>query len=880
MSWFGRCRSFLSRRSRRPPDADLDEELRLHLELEIEKHVAAGLSLDDASRRAKLRLGNRTRVVENTRAVWRVVWWDDLQQDLRLAFRLIRKQWQFSLLVIAILAVGTGANTAVFSVANAVLLKPVPARDPDRLAWVFVNRLSNIPEPVFQDFRNATTTLSGLAGFQHVELSVHQDDAPRVVEGAVVSGNYFTVLGVQPARGRPILADDEDVGRSRQVAVISYGMWHRQYGGAPDAVGRTVLVNGQPFTIIGVAPERFVGVLSPSKVDVWIPVGTRGLEPPSLLGIGRLQPDVTLPEVRAELSLLKGRFSEAEPETHYESSIDVYAADEPHPILVTVAPFLLLLLGLVVLVLLVACFNLASMLLARSTGRLHEIGIRLALGANRNRVTRQLLTEAALLTLMGTASGTALAVWVTTVLTRTGVAFPVGPNLALDATIDWRVFAFACATAVVSMATFALAPVLQATRTAVLPALRREVPPTGGRRLSRTRAALITAQLAISVVLLSAAGLLLESWRNAATTDIGFNPDPVLAVRVNPEAAGYDAPRRRAFYQALVGRLSDVPGAVAASAVEIVPLTFNARSTILLRRGDDVPARDDPARRDPPYVNNVGPGYFRTVGIPLLAGRDFTPADTSDARRVTIVNETLAARYWPREDPVGHRLRRLTGLPPFSEYEVEVIGVVANAKYQVVGEEPRAFAYFSLPQSDADEVTILVRRDEGPLTLLPAVRDLLARVDPNVPIMDERPLGALTTLSLLPITVAGTFVGTLGLLTLLLATIGISGVLLFVVRQRTREIGVRMALGVTAAGVRRLVISQTLRWVVIGCLIGIPVSLGLSGLATSLLYDVSPTDPLAFTAAVIVLACVGMVASLVPARRAVRIDPMTALRVE
>ncbi len=406
--------------------------------------------------------------------------------------------------------------------------------------------------------------------------------------------------------------------------------------------------------------------------------------------------------------------------------------------------------------------------------------------------------------------------------------------------------------------------------------------PLTGRRLSRTRALLITAQLALSVVLLTATGLLLQSWRNAAEADLGFDPAPVLAVGVTPGAAGYDEVRRRSFYQALAAELPGLPG-VTASAVEIVPLTLSSRSALLLRPGEEIPSRSARAARAARAArwNRVSPGYFRTLGIPLLAGRDFTLADGPGAPAVMVVDQTLADRFWPGESPLGRRLRLLQPPLPFSETEVTVVGMVANATYARVGEATTPFAYFPLLQSSPQQVTVLATRGAGdPLALLPLMRGLLDRVDPNVPTSGENRLGSLTGLSVLPVSTAGVLVGVLGLLTLALAAIGITGVLLYLVHQRTSEIGLRMALGATPAGVTRLVVGHSLRWVTTGLVIGTVASLALSRLVSSFLYDVSPTEPAAFAGAVLLLALVGVLASLGPARRACRTDPMTALRAE
>jgi predicted permease len=829
--------------------------------------------------RARGRIGHRPLSAESTGGVWRWGWFDDLRRDVRLAARLLLKQWRFSALAILVLALGTGANTTIFSVANALLFKPLPVQQPERLAWIYGGDLSNIPHGVYRDYRDAMTTVTGLAGFGNRATGLRVDDVARVVSGQVVTGNYFDVLGIRPWAGRLVRASDAVAGGSREVVVISHQLWQRQFDGDHGVVGRTVGINGRPFEVVGVAPPRFHGVLIPFGADLWIPAMTPGAEPPSLHVIGRMSDGATARVVAAEVSTLRERFARTDPDRHVFETMTVIPASGQPPVMGAVAPFVFPLLGLVTLALLVACFNLASLLLARSSARGHEVGVRLALGAGRGRIVRQLLTESVLLTVVGAAVGLMLARWVSGVLSAVSLPLPELAAMTLDVDVDWRVFLFASGSAVVAVLTFGVTPALQTTRVSAQQALGREASALGGRRSSRIRAVLISAQLALSVVLLTATGLLLQSWRNAVTTDLGFDPEPVLAVGVNPAAGGYDGARRQAFYQALAEQLPSLPGAMAASAVEIVPLTMSSRTALLLKPGEEEPPLRDFAATAP-RSNTVTPGYFETLGIPLLAGRDFAVSDGPAAAGVTIVDDRLANRLWPGENPLGRRLRRLTGPLPLTETEVEVVGVVANAKYATVGEVSPAFAYFPLLQANPGDVTILIRGLGDPLGALPAVRDLLGRVDPNIPIMGENRLSALTALSLIPVSAAGVLVGAIGMLTVLLAAIGVTGVLMYLVRQRTAEIGLRMALGASAPTIARLVVGQSARWMLVGLCIGVTASVALSRFVGSFLYGVSPTEPAVIAVAAMLLTLVGALASLIPARRAWRIDPMSALRTD
>ena len=610
MSWLRRWQDLWSRKGRRPPDTDLDEELRLHLELEIEKHLAAGVAPDEASRRAKRRLGNRTRVVERTRAVWRVVWWDDMRQDLHLASRLMAKQWQFSLLAISVLALGTGANTAVFSAANAVLFKPLPVEAPDRLVWVYRSGAGRMAYETYRDYREAATTVSELAGFGSLPLSVRLDGVLQRTQIGIVSGNYFVVLGIQPTRGRLIRPDDEGSDRSRRVAVVSHDFWQHRLDGDPAVVGRTIIINGEVFVITGVTPVGFRGVSVPIREDLWIPVLSSGASRSPVQVIGRLRTGVLPERAAAEFQTLADRFDNESSGPPRHSPITVVTADRPPPFIGgLVENFAFLLMAMVGLVLLVACFNLASLLLARSSTRTHEVGVRLALGAGRGRVVRQLLTESALLTVVGAIVGLGIALWVarwvSSLTLNLDLTGPFAITLALDASLDWRVLSYTAIIAVGCLLTFALVPALHATRTDVLPALRGAVGQAGERQRSRIRTVLITAQLAVSVLLLTVAGLLLQSWWNAATTEIGFDPESVLVARVDPGLRGHDADEARQFYGALAPRLAALPDAEAASITSLVPLSGTGRIAVLLKSD----------QADPPPGERLGPDQQEASGV-------------------------------------------------------------------------------------------------------------------------------------------------------------------------------------------------------------------------------------------------------------------------
>ena len=844
MRWRDRLAAML-----RPPESDLDAELQFHFDAEVEANLDAGMSPAEARRSARRKLGNQLRIREDTDAVWRWQWLDDIGRDVRLALRRLVRQPGFSVLAIAILALGTGANTAVFSAANTVLFKsPVPGQD--AVVWAYFRNQISVSYDDFEHYRDRTTTMQ-LASFQSLPLSIDLGSGAESGQVGIVSGNYFDVTGTQPTLGRTLLSDDERPDRSE-----------------------------------GVAAAGFEGTSIFTRDDVWIPARSLDLPFARAQTIGRLNDGVTPAQARTELQTIYDRLADAATRPMRPLEAVVTPADGPTPIVTDIAgPYALLLVALVGLVLVIACFNLASLLLARSASRTQEIGVRLALGAGRSQVVRQLVTEGLLLTTGGLLVGLLLAYLVVDQLNgftfHASVLGPFPSRVSLGAVFDWQVMAFSLAAASLAVLTFALTPALQTTRADVVSALRREVSPTTTRRVARVRAVLITAQLSVSVLLLTATGLLLQSWGNAASTDVGFDPDPVLTVRVDPQLRGYDGETGRRFYDTLVRRLGELPGAHSATLVSNVPMGGVLAVTTLVPPGAPVPPPNERGPGSPFGVssNLIAPGYFATVGIPVLADRDFTLEDGPDAPSVVIVNEAFATQRWGNQSPLGQRLFRPNS-PLDQEATVEVVGVVANSKYMAVTEPPRTHVYFPLLQSYSRFGSVLVRADGDPMELRPAVQDLVATIDPDMATPNADRLRELTRVSLLPIQIAGVLLGVVGALTLVLAAVGVAGVLGYLVRQRTREIGVRIALGASPRAVVALVAGYSLRWMGMGLGVGILASLALGRFVAGLLYEIEPTDPTSFALTALVFLLVGGLASLIPVRAALSTDPMTALRTE
>jgi predicted permease len=832
-------------------------------------------------------------------------------QDVRHGIRLLARAPGFTLVTLIALAVGIGANATVVSVANALLVRPLPVHEPSQVVRLFAGRHSAAPIPDIFEYARATRTLDGLVPYNPAAVSLRTGtNAPEPLFAEFVGGNYFDVLGVRAALGRTFLPTEARTPGSSPVAVLTHHGWQRKFGGDAGAIGREAIINGHAFTIVGVMPPEFTGMMSPLTPDVFLPLmmdpvlypGTNRLTERSTSAqmIGRMKPGVTVAQVQAEMNTIHqawlrdrsgtagaaGTVAGAAAEASELRPLTVYQARTlPPEFSGPIALFIGLLTVLSAMVLLIACLNVTNLLLSRSTARVSELGIRLAMGAGRGRLVRQLLTESALLALGGGAIGVAMAYGSTAMINR--VTLPAPVPIVFNVTPDWRVLIATFAVSTFCALAFGLAPALTASRGAVAAALRRDSTRGSGHGRSRLRALFLVSQVSLSLVLLVVAALLVRSVMTARTLDVGFEQDRVLALTVDLSVRGYTAERGRAFYRTLEERLAALPGMRAVNVIDTVPLTLSNSASPMIREGLTPPP---PGRRDGlvmVYHNNVGPRHFDTLRIPLVAGRDFTPRDTEETTPVVIINETLARAMWPGEHAaaaVGKRLRPHYGNPGPSEAlppMLEVVGVARNSKYVTVGEDARPFLFFPFEQQGyAKRASVLMRVDGNPSAFAPAARAAVREIDPELPLFDLGPMSDQTSISLLPIRLAASFLAGLGSLVLALAAIGLYGVLSFLVRLRTKEIGIRMALGADRPRVLRTVMGDAARWLAWGLGVGLALSLALTPLVAGMLYGVSPRDWLTFVGVSALLTAVGIAASLVPALRASRVDPLTALRAE
>lgn len=820
--------------------------------------------------------------------------------DLRLAWRRTAASPGFALASVLSLGLGIGAVTTLASVVQSVLLRPLPVAEPERVVAVYTSDYSGpaygaSSYPDYLDFR-ASGVFAGLVAFQTAPLGLAADGASARAWAEFVTGDYFATLGIPVARGRALSPADDRAG-APPVTVVSHALWQRLFGGDAGALGRTVTLSGRPFTVVGVAEPGFAGLTRGLAMDVWVPMAARaalGADPRTLesrgdrglLLFGRLPAGVPLAAAEARLRTVAGSLREAHPQEWTDvrqqprriALLPEWQARLQPMLAGPVQVFLALLGGIAVLVLLTACANVASLFLARLVRRRREVGVRLSLGAGRGRLVRQFLAETLLVALLGGALGTLLAYAATGALASARLPLPV--PVALDVQPDLRVLAFALAVSLAAGLGLGLLPSLAAARTDVLPGLKDAAPARfGGGRL---RGAFVVAQVALSLVLVCGAFLFLRGLGRAAAIDPGFDAAPVLAVPADLVLSGYDEARTAAFEDRVRERAGGVDGVTAvalAANVHLDPL-----STV--RRGLTIEGYARSADEDMEvHAAAVGAGFFETLGLPLVRGRGFTAADRPGAPLVAVVNETFARRYWPGQDAIGRRLSTSGPEGPF----LHVVGVARDAKYATLGEDPKAFFYVAFAQDhrfvrslgEFLPATVLVRTAGGdPRTRAAAVSQAVQDVDPRLAVAPARPLADLVGLSTLPSRIAGTVLLAFGAVGLGLAALGLSGVVAQSVAQRTREFGVRVAIGARRGQIVRLALDEGLRLVGAGLVLGLALGLVLARLASSLLFGLSTVDPVTFVGAPALLLAVAAGAAWLPARRASRVDPVACLRSE
>jgi predicted permease len=808
---------------------------------------------------------------------------DTLLQNLRYAGRQMRRNPGFSVVVVVTIALGIGATTAIFSLANALLLRPLPVHEPGRLIGMVEVRESTDDTYAcsyarIMEYREGVGEVVRFGAHGFSQLAFQAGDEARVLAGGFVTGDYFDLLGLVPAHGRFIVADEEVSGVPEPVAVISHALWQREFGGDPGVLGTTIRLNSQPVTVVGVAPAGFQGVERGFALDLWVPIPMYAVLNPGsdiyhpnrefwLVGLGRLLPGYDAAAAEAVLSGIALGMEERSEWARGVVGVRVSPLTGVQPSFVgPLRLFFGLLLAAAGLVLLIACVNVAGMLLAQGTGRRREVAVRLALGAERRRLMGQLLTETTVLFLAGGAAGVLLASWLTRMLSTLPQRMPGELSMvSLDVGMDARVIAFGLLLAGGTALLFGLAPALRATRPELVSALKEGLGATA--RRSRLRSAFVAGQIALCTLLLVSAGLLVRSLQSALAIDPGMDAHGVVVAAVDIGPHGYDEARGRLFFQQLRERLEARPEVQSVALAGQVPLTFTQNVYSVAIPGHETPEGGQTFSID---LNIVSGGYFGVLRIPV-EGRAFTAADGPDAARVAIVNRTMADRFWPGGDAVGQYVR-------MGGAEVEIVGVAADGKYHRLVEDPIPYMYLPFGQSYQANMMVHVRA-AGPVAPIPSLmRRELALVDATVPLHAPASLERAVRISLLPQRLAAMVIGSLGALGLLLAAVGLYGVLAFVVGQRTREFGVRMALGAGASHVFRLVFGQAGALVLTGLGVGLVLAFGATRLLSTLLVNVSPTDPATFVLVALVLGAVALLAAYGPARRATRVDPLITLK--
>lgn len=867
----------MHRAGRERKEEDLERELRAHLDLEAEGRREDGLEPEEARYAARRAFGNATLVKETIRDMSGWTLFEQFGQDLRYGARLLRRSPAFSIVAILTLALGIGANTAIFSVVNAVLLRPLPFPEPDRLVRLWESQPAkgyhgNVVNPFnFLTWRERTRSFQSMAAISGSTSNITGEGEPLAIDGMRVSPEFFSVLGVAPFLGRAFTAEDGIPGRDSSV-ILGYGFWQSRYAGDRNIVGRKITVNGEPCSVVGVLPAGFH--FPNAKADIWVPMpadrGEASRRGRYLTTIARLKPGVSLKQAQQDLAGVAGQLSREWPEMDKGWSADVspFLQDVTDGVRLP----LLVLLAAVGLVLLIACANVANLLLMRSSGRLHEVAVRAALGAGRRRILQQLLSESLLLALAGWAAGLAVGYW-----GLRGLLAMIPPNTPLPRMesihLDSGVFLFAFAISLLTAILFGLVPAIQVSRPELRNALGQGTLRSGVGGSRVLRQALVVTEVALALLLLTAAGLMMRSFQRLISVDPGFQPERLLTMEMFTSPAKYsDNQKRSRYLDRILGEVRSVPGVRAAASVHFLPLTGMASSSCFA-----------PADEPPPNVSSPGaeflvisPGYFQAMGTPMLSGRGFGQRDSFGSPSVLVVNRAFARRFFAGRNPIGQRLNVCWTLPGAAE----IVGVVADARQVDLKAAPKPTIFVSNAQSPMYFARLVVRTRSDPRRLIRSVEAAIHRIDPAQAVSDVETMDEVFSDSVarprFQLALLAVFAG----LAVLLAAIGVYGVVSYSVSRRTREIGIRVALGARSGDVSRLVLREGL------LLAGAGVAMGLAGayastrVLRSLLFEVTPTDPLTLGSVAGLLLAVAVLAALLPARRAAKVDPLVALRYE
>jgi len=872
---------FLRRRQHK--EDDLNAEIQQHLDEAIRDRMERGETAEQAAANARREFGNVGLVKEVTREMSGWAWLERLEQDLRFGLRMMRKNPGFSFIAILTLALGIGANTAIFSVVNAVLLRPYPYKDQGRLVWLWETRLPEIlghnPAPAnFLDWQKQNTVFERLEAINVRDFNLIGGANPERVRGMLITHGFFSMLGVRPQVGRDFFADEDRPGHSN-VAILSHELWQRRFGGDPNILNQSIKLDDQQFTVIGVMPPS--RGLRIRDTEIWTPIAFTAAQVQNRRGdvlnvIGRLKPEVTLEQARSEMRVIADRLANQYPDTNARWSVRIGSLMEDA--VSEIRPSLLLLLGAVAFVLLIACANVANLLLARAAARQKEIAVRTALGASRWRIVRQMLTESLLLSLAGGILGLTLASWgLKMMMAMADIFWP----RVMDLSLDVRILAFTTAVTLLTGLSFGLVPALQASKPSLNEMLKdagRGSTEGGRRRLVRN--ALVVVEVAIALVLLVGAGLLMRSFIGLQKVDPGFDPKNVLTVSISlPEKKYPEKDQQAAFYSRLIERVSALPGVQATGAASVVPFS-NAHWGGVFGRGLRIEGRaGDQVAAGTSYYS-VSLNYFRAMGIPLLRGRLFTELDTKGALRVAIINSTMVKRYFPNEDPIGKRIQLTSLFSNDPEVYREIVGIVGDVKSNGLGHETLPQTYEPYAQEPLPFMTLVARTAGDPTGLNEAIRKEVLQLDKEQPIFLSRTLDSLIATSTGHQRFSMMLFGVFAAAAIALASIGLYGVMSYAVAQRTHEVGIRMALGAQRRDVLGLILRQGLRLTLSGVVIGLIAAWAATRLLINLLYGVSATDLPTFAGVSLLLIGVALLACYIPAQRATKVDPMIALRSE
>jgi len=866
-----------------PADTELDEELRAHLEALTEENIRRGMEPEEAGYAARREFGGVEQAKELYREQRGLPFLETLLQDARFGARLLAKNPGFTCVAALTLALGIGANTAIFSVVQGMLLQPPPFPRPEQLVMVWEDvhlpnyqNDQNTPAPGnFMDWRARNSAFNGMAAIGYRSWNLSGDGEPLRVEGEAFSSDIFSVLQIYPILGRAFTATDDGPGAAR-VAILGYGLWRSRFAADPGVIGRTILLDEEAYSVIGVMPAGFH---FPDPDDqLYVPLRLTGEQAANhgshyLRVVARLKGNLTPGQAQSDLAVIAREVAAQHPDTNTGVGVRVIGLREQRT--GSMRRPLLVLSGVAGLLLLMVCANLANLLLARGSSREHEIAVRTALGASRWRVTRQLLAESTLLSLLGGAVALAGAVWGISAL-RSMV--PAGQDLSA-VVLNWTVGIFNFGLALLAGTVFGLVPAMQSSRGRPLDALKDGVRGSSPGRSARVRRILVVAEMALGVVVLTGSALLLRSFLRLQEIPLGFEPQSVLTLRVILRGPQYaDLPRRAAFYREVIQQMQGIPGVRAAAGISFLPLTLQGRTAGLTIEGQAPPA---PGQLPFADFRSVSPGYFGTMGIPLLQGRDFSWSDAAGAPLAAVVSETMARAFWPGGDAIGKHFKM--GGPGDDAPWITVVGIAGNVRQLHLVGEPRPAIYFCAAQDAGNGDTLrdwVVRVSGNPADAASTVRSVIWRIDRNLPVSRVQTMEQVRSAYLGPQRFNVLLTGLFAIIALVLGAVGLYGVAAFSVEQRRREIGVRMTLGASRADVLRLVVAQGAKLALVGLLTDFVAAAMLTRTIAVLLYGIGPHDPLTFLSVGVLLFVVAILATYLPARRAMRVDPAAALRYE